>query len=160
MLGGVARASLTVDPATIGAYDDPAILTPRVLNSVPRRRAQVPGANGHASARGLARIYGSLVNDEGVLRPETVALARTPQVHGLDQTRGEITEYGLGFATCGAPGGFRVGSNGFGHGGAYGSLGHADPDARLGFGFVFNQLGEPQRDGRAVRLLDAALDAC
>ena len=29
----------------------------------------------------------------------------------------------------------------------------------LSIGFVFNQLGEPQGDGRAARLLDAALDA-
>jgi CubicO group peptidase (beta-lactamase class C family) len=160
MLGPVARAALAVDPDAIAAYDDPAVLTPRVLNSRPWRRAQVPGANGHASARGLARIYGALVNDENVLQPSTVLLARTPQVNGPDLTRHEVTEYGLGFATCGTPDGYRPGSNGFGHGGAYGSLGHADPDARLGFGFVFNQLGEPQRDGRAVRLLDAALDAC
>ncbi len=159
MLGAVARAATGVDPATIERYDDPCILTPRVLNSLPWRRAQVPGANGHASARGLARIYGALVNDEGVLRSETIALARTPQVHGPDLTRGEITEYGLGFATSGTPTSVRPGSNGFGHGGAYGSLGHADPDARLSIGFVFNQLGEPQGDGRATRLLDAALDS-
>jgi CubicO group peptidase (beta-lactamase class C family) len=108
----------------------------------------------------LARIYGSLVNDEGVLRRETIELARTPQVHGPDRTRGgELTEFGLGFATSGTPTSYRPGSNGFGHGGAYGSLGHADPDARLSFGFVFNQLGEPLGDGRAARLLDAALDA-
>jgi CubicO group peptidase (beta-lactamase class C family) len=160
MLAAAARAAIGTDPMCIERYDDPSILTPHVLNSIPWRRAQIPGANGFASARGLARVYGALVNDEGVLRAETVTTARTPQVHGPDRTRNEVTEYGLGFATSGTPTSYRPGSNGFGHGGAYGSLGHADPDARLSIGFVFNQLGEPQGDGRARRLLDAALDAC
>ena len=75
------------------------------------------------------------------------------------RTHGGVNEFGLSFSTSGTPTSYRPGSNGFGHGGAYGSLGHADPDARLSFGFVFNQLGEPQGDGRAARLLDAALDA-
>jgi CubicO group peptidase (beta-lactamase class C family) len=160
MLGEVSRSALTLDPATITDYDDPAVLTPVVLNSIPWRRAQVPGANGFASARGLARVYGALVNDEGILARATVDAARTPQVVGPDLVRGEITEYGLGFIPCTAPAAPRRPSGGFGHGGAYGSLGYADPDARLGFGFVFNQLGEPVGDGRAERLLDAALDAC
>ncbi len=159
MLAKVAHQAVGIDPMSIERYDDPSILTPPILNSIPWRRAQIPGANGFATARGMARIYGALVNDEGVLRPETVVLARTPQVHGLDRTHGAVNEFGLGFATSGTPTSYRPGSNGFGHGGAYGSLGHADPDARLSFGFVFNQLGEPQGDGRAARLLDAALDA-
>ncbi len=159
MLADVARKAVGADAASIERYDDPRILTPPILNSIPWRRAQVPGANGFATARGMARIYGALVNDEGVLRPETITVARTPQVHGVDRTHGAVTEFGLGFATSGTPTSYRPGSNGFGHGGAYGSLGHADPDARLGFGFVFNQLGEPQGDGRAARLLNAALDS-
>jgi CubicO group peptidase (beta-lactamase class C family) len=160
MLGEVSRSALTIDPATVADYDDPAILTPVVLNSIPWRRAQVPGANGFASARGLARVYGALVHDEGILSRATIDAARTPQVHGPDLVRGEVTEYGLGFVTCGAPPGPFQGRTGFGHGGAYGSLGYADPDTRLGFGFVFNQLGEPVGDGRVERLLGAALDAC
>jgi CubicO group peptidase (beta-lactamase class C family) len=159
MLAPAARAAVAIDPERVERYDDPFLLVPQVLNSTPWRRAQIPGANGHASARGLARIYGALVNDEGLLRRETIDVARTPQVHGPDRTRNEITEYGLGFATSGTPTSYRPGSGGFGHGGAYGSLGHGDPEARLSIGFVFNQLGEPQGDGRAARLLDAALDA-
>ncbi len=156
VLAAVARAAVGLDPLAVQRYDDPALLTPPVLNSVPWRRAQIPGANGHASARGLARAYGALVNDEGLLRPDTLRATTTPQVHGFDRTRNEITEYGLGFATEGAPSAFRFGSRGFGHGGAYGSLGYGDPDARLSIGFVFNQLGEPQGDGRAKRLVEAA----
>jgi CubicO group peptidase (beta-lactamase class C family) len=159
MLAAAARAAEATDPAVVERYDDPFLLVPRTLNSIPWRRAQIPGANGFASARGLARVYGALVNDEGVLRADTVETARQPQVHGMDRTRNEITEYALGFMTAGGPNAYRIGPASFGHGGAYGSLGLADPEAGIGFGYVFNQLGEPQYDGRVAALLDA-LRAC
>jgi CubicO group peptidase (beta-lactamase class C family) len=155
LLAAAARAAEGIDPAVIERYDDPFVLVPRTLNSIPWRRAQVPGANGFASARGLARVYGAIADGEGVLLPETVEVARTPQVHGHDLTRNEVTEYGLGFMTAGGPNAYQVGPASFGHGGAYGSLGLADPEARVGFGYVFNQLGEPQYDGRVAALLDA-----
>ena len=46
----------------------------------------------------------------------------------------------------------------FGHGGAGGSYGHADPEARLGFGYVMNRMhmGAWLVDPRAQRLLAAA----
>ena len=39
---------------------------PPIPHSIPWRRAKIPGANGIATARGMARIYGAVVNDEGV----------------------------------------------------------------------------------------------
>lgn len=155
LLGGTARKAVGSNPAVIERYDDPFILVPATLNSIPWRRAQIPGANGFSSARGMARIYGAIANNEGVLSSATVEVARQPQVHGQDLTRNEITEYALGFMTAGGPRAYSVGPASFGHGGAYGSLGLADPEARVGFGYVFNQLGEPQYDGRVARLLDA-----
>ncbi|HEV8295942.1 MAG TPA: serine hydrolase domain-containing protein, partial [Acidimicrobiales bacterium] len=157
MLGPAAHAALGIDPATIERYDDQHILTPPICNSRLWRGAQIPGANGHTNARALSRIYGALSRGgESLLRPETITASRQPQVTGPDRTIGRVTQYGLGWGLPGGDRGYRPGSNGFGHGGAYGSLGWADPDARLGFGFVFNQCGEPQLDGRAERLLDAA----
>jgi CubicO group peptidase (beta-lactamase class C family) len=45
----------------------------------------------------------------------------------------------------------------FGHPGAGGSLGFADPDAKLGFGYVMNQMGASVGlDPRPRRLIDAA----
>ena len=161
VLAAAARAAAlpTYDPAVVERYDDPFLLVPRTLNSIPWRRAQIPGANGFASARGLARVYGAIVHHEGVLRDDTIEIARTPQVHGMDRTRNEITEYALGFMTAGGPTAARIGPASFGHGGAYGSMGLADPEARAGFGYVFNQLGEPQGDGRAAALLEALRNA-
>ena len=44
----------------------------------------------------------------------------------------------------------------FGHPGAGGSLGFADPTAKVGFGYVMNQMGnEPLLDVRPAALIDA-----
>jgi len=44
----------------------------------------------------------------------------------------------------------------FGHPGAGGSLGFADPDAKVGFGYAMNQMGnEPLLDVRPAALIDA-----
>ena len=43
----------------------------------------------------------------------------------------------------------------FGHPGAGGSVGLADPETRVGFGYVMNQFGSRFADTRATRLVDA-----
>jgi CubicO group peptidase (beta-lactamase class C family) len=107
------------------------------------RAAEIPAANGHGSAAALARVYGALATGgelDGVrlLSPETIELARTEQVYGRDEVLPFVTRVGLGFflPPREEPVGpsFRV----FGHGGAGGSYGQADPEARMGFGYVPN----------------------
>ncbi len=46
----------------------------------------------------------------------------------------------------------------FGHSGAGGSLGFADPDARIGFGYTMNRMlqGDTLTDPRWASLIDAA----
>jgi len=58
---------------------------------------------------------------------------------GTDMVLGMPTAFGLGFTgpSMLPPG---VGPTAFGHAGAGGSLGFADRDARLGFGYVMNQM--------------------
>jgi CubicO group peptidase (beta-lactamase class C family) len=66
---------------------------------------------------------------------------------------------GLGFwiSQPGVPGlGFGPHPGAFGHPGAGGSLGFADPEARLGFGYVCNRMGsEMTIDARPQALIDA-----
>jgi CubicO group peptidase (beta-lactamase class C family) len=100
-------------------------------------------STGLGSADGLARVYAALANGgelDGVrlLRPETIAAAAEEQP--LARADGTVDEFGLGYALLSkanpeAP----VGS--FGHPGAGGSLGLADPARRLSFGYVMNQMG-------------------
>jgi CubicO group peptidase (beta-lactamase class C family) len=120
--------------------------------------AEMPSSSGIANARAVARMYAATVGDvDGVrlLEPDTIRRAALVQSDGMDAVLGWPTKVGLGFALppflgpeC-PPGAF-------GHGGAGGSLGFADPDLGLGFGYVTSRmkLGAPAQD-RASALLRA-----
>jgi CubicO group peptidase (beta-lactamase class C family) len=158
-----ARAALRIDPRSIQRYDDQHLLTPALCNSRPWRAAQIPGGNGHGTARALARIYAALARGgelDGVrlLGPQTLARATERQVLERDRTIGLDSCFGLGFMLNGGDPVMSLGRapRAFGHGGAYGSLGVADPEPRIGFGYVMNQCGEPLGDRRGQDLLDAA----
>ena len=137
------------------------------MNTGAWRRAEIPAGNAHTTARALARVYGALasggqVDGVRVLSPDSIARARTEQANGPDAVLfGWPTRFGLGFAL--PPGGAGFGSASaaaFGHPGDGGSIGFADPDTHLGFGYVVNQLhaGMPP-DPRAVRLIQALYEA-
>lgn len=127
------------------------------------RRAEIPGANGHANARALARIYGVLAHggaQDGVhlLERETLDALREEQSFGPDAVLQLSTRFGLGFMLPQATRDTRFGpSDGaFGHPGAGGSLGFADPGAQVGFGYVMNKMGPSILvDGRPLALIDA-----
>ena len=131
------------------------------------RSAEIPGANGHGTARGLARIYGALarggeVDGVHVLGADAIARCHSEQSHGDDEVLGIRTRIGLGFFLSQDRAGARLGPNAraFGHPGAGGSLGFADPDAKVGFGYVMNRMGPHiLLDPRATALIDS-LYAC
>jgi CubicO group peptidase (beta-lactamase class C family) len=133
-------------------------------NSAAHRRAEIPAINGHGNAAALARIYGALarggeVDGVRVLAPASVERARSPQAEGVDPLLGIAIRVGLGYWLS-QPGvrGFAFGPNegAFGHPGAGGSLGFADPRARVGFGYVANRMGSDITiDVRPQALIDA-----
>jgi CubicO group peptidase (beta-lactamase class C family) len=133
------------------------------MNTPAWRRAEIPAGNAHTNARALARVYGALacggdVDGVRVLSPESIERARTEQASGPDAVLfGLPTRFGLGFSLPPEGAGFGSSSAAaFGCPGAGGSIGFADPDARVGFGYVMNQMqaGMPP-DPRALRLIDA-----
>jgi CubicO group peptidase (beta-lactamase class C family) len=117
-----------------------------VANGSAWRRAEIPAANGHGSAHAVARLYGALarggaIDGVHVLSPGAIARATREEAHGPDAVLpGLTTRFGLGFmlAHRGLPLG--GGPRAFGHPGMGGSIGFADPDARLGFGYVTNRM--------------------
>jgi CubicO group peptidase (beta-lactamase class C family) len=134
------------------------------VNNPEWRRAEIPGANGHGTARDLARVYGGLARGgtlDGVhlLKPESIARASAEQSFGPDLVLQINTRFGLGFMLPQDRLDARFGPSprAFGHPGAGGSLGFADPDNRIGFGYVMNRMG-PRilLDPRTVALIDAA----
>jgi CubicO group peptidase (beta-lactamase class C family) len=147
-------------PGALGQFlrdmTDPTTLTGATFNNPPGRAervntrewraAEIPAANGHGNARALARIYGALarggeLDGVRVLEPESIARAREEQAFGPDAVLGGLPmRFGLGFMLRHDLMPIAPSPNAFGHPGAGGSIGMADPDARLGFGYVMNEM--------------------
>ena len=114
------------------------------LNGREWRAAEVPSTNGHGNARALARLYGALacggaVDGVRLLSPQAIERATVEQVYGEDAILGRVTRFGLGFQITMPERPLGPNPRTFGHFGAGGSLGFADPDARLGFGYAMNR---------------------
>ena len=90
-----------------------------------------------------------------VLRPETIEPAIAEESHGPDPVMGVVTQCGLGFWLNSETTPLGPNPRAFGHPGAGGSVGLADPETRVGFGYVMNQFGSRFADTRATRLVDA-----
>ncbi|NMY49389.1 serine hydrolase domain-containing protein [Pseudomonas sp. WS 5011] len=119
----------------------PSIMTS--TNKPEWRRMQQPAANGHGNARSLAGFYSGLLDGQ-LLESELLAELTREHAVGEDKTLLTRTRFGLGCmldqpevanATYG------MGSRAFGHPGAGGSIGFADPERDVAFGFVTNNLG-------------------
>lgn len=142
-------------PSGLFAYDD-------MWNRPDVLAAEMPSSNGVGSARALARCYAALVGEvDGirVLAPETVAAACVVQAEGPDRVIVFPSCFGLGFALQPmlGPG---AGARAFGHPGAGGSLGFADPEAGLGFGYVTTRMKfDPTGDARTKHLVAAVYGA-
>jgi CubicO group peptidase (beta-lactamase class C family) len=138
---------------------------PDLVNARAWRAAEIPAANGHTSARGVARVYAALARGgelDGVrlLAPATIERAIEEQSRGRDAVLTLPTRFATGFM-LGMPGGIfdcGPGRRSFGHPGHGGSIGFADPDARLALGYVANQYvtGTARHpDRRVLQLVDA-----
>ena len=119
----------------------PSIMTS--TNKAEWRRLQQPAANGHGNARSLAGFYSGLLSGR-LLDPQLLAELRREHSRGADKTLLTDTRFGLGCmldqpALANAT--FGLGAQAFGHPGAGGSVGFADPEREVAFGFVTNSLG-------------------
>jgi len=134
------------------------------VNTRAWRAAEMPSANGHASARGIARIYsafacGGAVGGIRLLEAETVAHAAAEAAAGPDVVLGRPSRFGLGFQLPQPGSALARVPRGFGHFGAGGAVGFADPEARLAFGYAMNQPGPRWQNPRNRGLIDAVYDS-
>jgi CubicO group peptidase (beta-lactamase class C family) len=131
------------------------------VNSRAWRGAEIPAANGHTNARALARFYGALarggeLDGVRVLSPTQIQRCHTIEADGIDAVVGVPMRFGLGFRITQPAAQYGPNPHTFGHTGAGGSLGFADPDAKIGFAYTMNQMGSHILiDPRVVALLDA-----
>jgi CubicO group peptidase (beta-lactamase class C family) len=141
-----------------GAFDDW-----EIFNSPELRAAEVPAAGGVSDARSLARMYSACIGEvDGIriLTPEQIKDATTQRTSGPNKVLMDMDiQFGLGFMlhssllALGGP-------NSFGHFGAGGSVGWADPDADLAFGYVMNRMDMGLAgDLRSFSLINACYDA-
>ncbi len=145
---------------------NPAEPWPVTLNSRSWRESEIASGNGHGNARGVARIYGAFARGgelQGVrlTRPASIAAMTTEQHNITELMQDRPYHQALGIL-LNTPEAVYMGPNrrAFGHHGIGGSLGFADPDARLGFSYAANRLPAVGTNGpRAARLIDALYGA-
>lgn len=144
--------------AGLDVFEDPAI-----WNSSQLRAAEIPAANGVCDARSLARLYAACVSEvDGIrlLSPEQVTDASTQRTSGPNTVLLNMdVQFGLGFML---PSSMIVmgGPHSFGHFGAGGSVGWADPDAELAIGYTMNKMALGLTgDLRSTHLVNACYDA-
>jgi CubicO group peptidase (beta-lactamase class C family) len=126
------------------------------------RAAEIPAANGHGNARGLARLYGALsrggeIDGVRVIREAALAEAAREHTVGPDAVLVFPMHWGAGFIVNGQRVIYGPNARSFGHSGYGGSFGFADPDARLGMGYAMNRMGNAVAgDLRTLDLIRAA----
>ncbi|WEB43627.1 beta-lactamase family protein [Streptomyces yunnanensis] len=127
------------------------------FNSPEVQAAELPASNGISTARGLARMYAAVIGEvDGVhlLTPETLTSAAKEQASGRDQVLVAPSRFSSGYMlpTETIP---MIGPSSFGHTGRGGSLGFADPEHGIAFGYAMNNIIGGPDDVRAALLVDA-----
>jgi len=143
-------------------------------NSREGHAAEIGAANGISNARGLAGLYAPLANGgslNGVRLVGQDTLSRMSRVSVAthqDATLVIPSRFSLGYMKSmdnrhlgGLDGASCILSDGaFGHVGAGGSIGFADPECRMSFGYTMNQMGLGLLlNERGQSLVDAAYKA-
>lgn len=150
--GSVLHRSLVANPGT-GFYLDP--------KRVVVRNLEAPSGGGVGSARAIAKAYGVFATggSELGLRAETITALTAPAIpprHGFfDECLRGPAKFSLGFMKPSES--FRFGHDtAFGAPGAGGSMGYADPEAGIGYGYVTSRMGmNLSGDPRDTALRDA-----
>jgi CubicO group peptidase (beta-lactamase class C family) len=128
------------------------------------RAAEVPAANGVTNANSLARMYAGCVGEvQGtrILSEATMERAIELQSEGPDSVLIFPIPFAFGFMRHSQMSPF-AGDRSFGHYGAGGSVGFADPDRRLAVGYVMNKMhfglaGDP-RTAALIEVVDRLVD--
>lgn len=137
----LAQAYANADPAALAALLNPA-LTGDEANAPAWRLAEIPAANGHATAAALATIFGAVADGSGrFISERTLAAARAGEGRYTDVVLGFPLEFGLGYALSGPEGHYGPNPAAFGHDGFGGSAVGCDPEAKVAYAYVMNKMG-------------------
>jgi CubicO group peptidase (beta-lactamase class C family) len=138
------------------------------MNSASARSASIPSMGGIGSASALAKFYSLLAlggtwRGKKFLGPKALGWMSTRLSQGFDKVLQLDTSFSAGFMMDPLDNAgqksrrlFGPAARAFGHPGAGGSLGFADPENGIGFGYVMNQMEAGVIPGpRAGALVDS-----
>jgi CubicO group peptidase (beta-lactamase class C family) len=138
---------------------------PGGVDEATARRAEIPSANGQATAPALARLMAILALDgkldgDAVLPTGLAAEAGRRRISGCDLVLPYEMSWGAGFIRNEGLWIYGPGRETFGHSGWGGSCAFADPERGVSGAYVMNrQSAELIADSRARRLIEAAYTA-
>jgi CubicO group peptidase (beta-lactamase class C family) len=137
-------------------FNPPGLSGIGTVNTAPWRLAEIPSTNGHGTARAVAVLYECAVLGRAP-GPGRTLLAEATRIHsdGPDRILGRPSRFGLGFQLPSPERPIGPSPGAFGHYGYGGSLGFADVESGLAFGYVMNRPGDRWRTPRTQRLVDA-----
>jgi CubicO group peptidase (beta-lactamase class C family) len=134
------------------------------FNGMPFREACLPSGNGHFSARALARMYAAHANGGAIDGARLVSAQRIPAMQELQTDATDIVlgvpvrksvGFMMGGATDGIHGPMGERESAFGHPGAGGSIGFADPEAGLAVAITINKMAYPlPGEGTTLEITD------
>jgi len=159
-----------LDVTTRGTFAHKTFTSPHGLNAVselnkPEIRAQsFISFGGVGSANSLAKFYAMLANtgrieDRQFFSERTLSWMGTTLADGMDRVFEIPTAFSAGFMKDPEKSWrrrFGISSSSFGHPGAGGSNGFADPENKIGFAYVMNQMAQSVLPNeKSLRLVDA-----
>jgi len=158
------------DSLTRKAFSSPGgLLAVSAMNSPAARSASLPSMGGIGSASSLARFYsilasGGACGGKPVFGRKAMSWMSTRRSQGFDKILRLETSFSAGFMMDPLDASGRKlreilgpSPGAFGHPGAGGSLGFADPDSGIGFGYVMNQMEQGVLPGGRANALVRAL---
>lgn len=152
-------------PLYAKALLNPSVSPFRDASSDQWRMSEIAAANAQANARGIATVYAALanggeLNGVRIMSPEAIRETTRVEVEmENDLVLGRPMRRARGFM-LNTEGAYGPNHNAFGHAGAGGSIGFADPDNQVAVGYAMNQMQADLEASPRSQLLSTALYQC
>lgn len=153
------------DAMTFNTYFNPPGLSGAgTVNTPEWRGAEIPSTNGHGTAGGVARAFealatGGTVDGVRVVEREPLEEATAEAVYGDDLVLGRPSRFGLAVQLPQPERTFGPSPRAFGHFGAGGSVGFADPDHGVAFAYLMNRMGPRWQNPLNRALIEAVYES-
>ena len=160
MAADMAAMFAHASPVAIAALANP-MLSPLDANRPGWRSAEIPAANGQATARGLARVYAAMANGGALDGVRLLSSKGAEQLREVQVTNADLVlllpiSWGLGYIVSGTLGAYGPNPRAFGHDGWGGSFASADPENGFSVAWTMNRMGGVLNgDPRKAAVLEA-----